>query len=38
MRYLDIEKLRRLGREEFLAVKPYPYFNTRGVLFEEGLR
>ncbi len=36
MKYLDIEKLRGLGREEFLAVKPYPYYNAHGVLTEQG--
>lgn len=27
MKYLDIEKLRALGTEQFMAVKPYPYYN-----------
>ncbi|MEZ5569135.1 MAG: hypothetical protein R3E54_12450 [Halioglobus sp.] len=27
MKYLDIDTLRNLSREDFLAVKPYPYFN-----------
>ena len=36
MNYLNIEKLRNLSRNEFLAVKPYPYFNSAGVLTESG--
>ncbi len=35
MKYLDIEKLRALGTEEFLAVKPYPYYNEP-LLTEQG--
>ena len=27
MKYLDIEKLRALATDEFMAVKPYPYYN-----------
>jgi hypothetical protein len=27
MKYLDIEKLRGLGTGEFMAVKPYPFYN-----------
>jgi hypothetical protein len=38
MKYLDIDKLRGLSREAFLAVKPYPYHNSRGVLTEAGYR
>ena len=34
MNYLDIEKLRSLGREEFLAAEPYPWFNPEGLLRE----
>ena len=29
MKYLDIDKLRSLTLEDFLAIKPYPYFNHR---------
>jgi hypothetical protein len=36
--YLDIDKLRNLGLEDFLAVKPYPYFNSAGVLTESGFQ
>ena len=35
MKYLDIEKLRNLGRDEFMAVKPYPFYN-KPVLTQEG--
>ena len=38
MKYLDIEKLRDLKLEDFLAIKPYPYFNTEGVLTETGFQ
>ena len=38
MKYLDIEKLRDLQLEDFLAIKPYPYFNTEGVLTETGFQ
>jgi hypothetical protein len=36
MKYIDIDKLRNLGRDEFLAIKPYPYFNTEAVLTRQG--
>ncbi len=36
MKYLDIEKLRGLGREEFMATRPYPFFNTEGLLTAQG--
>ncbi len=36
MKYLDIERLRTLGREEFLAIRPYPYYNAEGVITPEG--
>jgi len=38
MKYLDIEKLRDLKLEDFMATKPYPYFNTEGVLTESGFQ
>ncbi len=38
MKYLNIDKLRNLDRKDFLAIKPYPYFNTEGVLTESGFR
>ncbi|MCB1678306.1 MAG: hypothetical protein KDI16_06440 [Halioglobus sp.] len=38
MNYLDIDTLRALRREEFLAIRPYPYYNTRGVLTEAGFQ
>lgn len=38
MKYLDIEKLRSLRLEDFLATKPYPYFNSDGVLTESGFQ
>ena len=38
MHYLNIEKLRSLGREEFLAIEPYPWYNTEGVLTEAGFQ
>lgn len=36
MKYIDIEKLRSLDRTEFLQIKPYPYYNTQGMLSEQG--
>ncbi|MCB1674696.1 MAG: hypothetical protein KDI01_00290 [Halioglobus sp.] len=36
MKYLAIDKLRELPREDFLAIQPYPYYNTRGVLTDAG--
>jgi len=36
--YLDIDKLRNLRVEDFLATKPYPYFNSAGVLKESGFQ
>jgi hypothetical protein len=36
--YLDIDKLRNLSLEDFLAVKPYPYFNSAAVLKESGFQ
>ena len=38
MKYIDIDKLRSLKLEDFLAIKPYPYFNTEGVLTESGFQ
>jgi hypothetical protein len=38
MKYLNIEKLRNLSREDFMAVKPYPYYNSEGVLTESGFQ
>ena len=38
MKYIDIDKLRNLQLEDFLAIKPYPYFNTEGVLTESGFQ
>jgi len=38
VKYLNIDKLRGLSREEFLRIRPYPYYNTEGVLTEEGFR
>ncbi len=38
MKYLNIEKLRSLRLEDFLAIKPYPYFNSGGVLTESGFQ
>jgi hypothetical protein len=38
MKYLNIEKLRSLSREEFMAIKPYPYYNAEGVLTEQGFQ
>ena len=38
MKYLDIEKLRSLSCEEFLSIKPYPYYNAHGVLTEPGFQ
>jgi hypothetical protein len=37
VKYLDIEKLRNLGRDEFMAVKPYPFYN-KPVLTQEGFQ
>ncbi len=36
MHYLDIEKLKSLGREEFMATSPYPFYNPYGLLTEQG--
>ena len=36
MKYLNIEKLRSLALDEFLAISPYPYFNSEGLLLESG--
>jgi hypothetical protein len=38
MKYLNIEKLRNLDRKEFLAIKPYPYYNSEGVLTTSGFQ
>jgi Rps23 Pro-64 3,4-dihydroxylase Tpa1-like proline 4-hydroxylase len=38
MKYLDIQTLRNLSLDDFLAVKPYPYFNSKGVLTESGFQ
>lgn len=38
MKYLNIEKLRSLRLEDFLAIKPFPYFNSDGVLTESGFQ
>jgi hypothetical protein len=38
VKYLNIEKLRGLSRDEFLTFKPYPYFNSEGVLTESGFQ
>jgi hypothetical protein len=38
VKYLNIDKLRSLDRADFLATKPYPYYNTEGVLTEAGFR
>jgi len=38
MKYIDIDKLRNLDRKEFLAVKPYPYYNSKGVLTDSGFQ
>ena len=36
MKYIDIEKLRGLSREEFQMTKPYPHYTTEGLLTEQG--
>ena len=38
MKYLNIETLRNLSCEDFGAMKPYPYFNSGGVLTESGFQ
>ena len=38
MKYLDIDVLRNLTREDFLKIKPYPYYNREGVLTESGFQ
>jgi hypothetical protein len=38
VKYLNIEKLRSLRQADFLATKPYPYFNSGGVLTESGFQ
>jgi len=36
--YLDIQKLRNLSLDEFLSTRPYPYFNSAGMLTESGFQ
>ena len=38
MKYIDIEKLRNLSLEDFMAITPYPHFNAYGVLTESGFQ
>lgn len=38
MQYLEIEKLEEISREEFEAVKPYPFVNMPGLLTEHGFQ
>ena len=38
MKYIDIDRLRKLNRAEFLKIKPYPHYNSEGVLTEGGFR
>ena len=38
MNYIDFEKLRSLTLEDFMATKPYPYFNTGALLTESGFQ
>jgi hypothetical protein len=38
MKYLDMEMLRNLDRKDFLAIKPYPYYNREGVLTQGGFQ
>jgi hypothetical protein len=38
MKYLAIEKLQTLAREDFLGIKPYPYYNDGGVLTQAGFQ
>ena len=38
MHYLNIEKLRSLGRDEFMAIEPYPWYNSEGMLTEAGFQ
>ena len=38
MNYLNIEKLRSLRRDEFMAIEPYPWYNTEGMLTESGFQ
>jgi hypothetical protein len=36
--YLDIDKLRNLSLDTFLAIKPYPYFNSAAVIKESAFQ
>jgi hypothetical protein len=38
MKYIDIDLLRNLDRKDFLAIKPYPYYNKEGVLTQSGFQ
>jgi len=38
MKYINIDMLRQLSLDDFMAIKPYPYFNPRGLLTEEGFQ
>ena len=38
MKYLNINRLRELELTAFMATKPYPYFNTEGLLTKAGYR
>ena len=38
MNYLDIQTLRNIRLEDFLATQPYPYFNRPSVLTESGFQ
>ena len=38
MQYLNIEKLRSLSRDAFLATEPYPFYNTEGLLTGQGFQ
>ena len=38
MNYIDIEKLRSMKLEDFMATKPYPYLNTAGILTGSGFQ
>jgi hypothetical protein len=38
MNYLDFDRLRAIGTEEFNAARPYPHSNPQGLLTAEGYR
>lgn len=38
MRFINFDKLEQITREDFEAIKPYPYANEKGLLTDEGFQ